>query len=110
MFRTLFACLVLLAATAGCVSPSPAFFGATRGEVVLGGIRFVVFHDTSRAEVVRMGYLRRSERRPVPALMAAAAAQVSGCRVIANSMVTKIPGDTGVAQFSLDCKRAAASP
>lgn len=94
----------------GCVSPSPGFFGATRGEAELGGIRFVVFHDTSRAEVVRMGYLRRSERRPVPALMAAAAAQVSGCRVIANSMVAKIPGDTGVAQFSLDCKRPENAP
>lgn len=92
--------LLLLAA---CASPSPGMFGAIRDEVTKGGIRFVVYHAGSRAEVVRMGYLTRAERTPVPRLMEEAAAEVTGCRVIPNSMVTQIPGDTGVAWFDLDC-------
>ncbi|GAB4388641.1 hypothetical protein [Albidovulum sp.] len=90
---------------AACASPSPDLFGAARGEVELGGIRFVVFHDGETAEVVRMGYLSRAARAPVPGLMAEAAARVSGCAVIAGSMTTRIPGDTGVARFALDCAR-----
>ena len=78
-------------------------FGAGRGEVTRGGIRFVVYRQGSEVEVVRMGYLTRAERAPVPALMAEAAAEVTGCAVIPGSMTTKIPGDTGVARFDLDC-------
>ncbi len=77
--------------------------GATKGEVTLDGIRFVVFHKDDQAEVLRMGYLTRAQRGPVPALMERAAAQVTGCRVIPNSMRTRIPGDTGEATFDLDC-------
>lgn len=88
---------------AACVSPAPEFFGASRHEVTRGGIRFVVFRQGDRVEVVRMGYLRRAERAPVPGLMAEAAAEATGCRVIPGSMTTKIPGDTGVARFDLDC-------
>lgn len=80
-------------------------FGATRTEVTRGGLDFVVFQQGSEVEVVRMGYLTRAERAPVPALMAEAAEAATGCAVVANSMVTKIPGDTGVARFALDCAR-----
>lgn len=88
---------------AACASPAPQYFGAARSEVVQGGIRFVVYHAGSRAEVVRLGYLTRSQRAPVPTLMAAAAEQATGCRVIPHSMVTGLPGDTGEARFDLDC-------
>jgi hypothetical protein len=88
----------------GCgASPDPKFFGASRHEVTVEGINFVVFHKDTRAEVVRLGYLRRAARTPVPRLMASAAAQATGCQVIANSMKTRIPGDTGEAKFDLDC-------
>lgn len=90
---------------AACASPAPDYFGAARHEVRQGGIDFVVFHKGSEAEVVRLGYLARAGRAPVPRLMEAAAAAATGCRVIANSMRTKIPGDTGVARFDLDCRR-----
>jgi hypothetical protein len=93
--------LLLLAACGA--SPAPQFFGATRHEVTLGGINFVVFQKDEAAEVVRLGYLTRAQRAPVPALMAAAAEQATGCRVIPGSMVTGLPGDTGEARFRLAC-------
>ena len=93
--------LLLLAACGA--SPAPEMFGAARHEVTRGGIVFTVIHQGNEAEVVRMGYLTRAERAPVPRLMEEAAAEATGCAVIAGSMVTKIPGDTGVARFDLDC-------
>lgn len=96
--------LALLLVLSACASPAPDMFGAGRAEVSRGGMDFVVFHRGSTAEVVRLGYLSRAERAPMPDLMAEAAEAATGCRVIANSMVTRIPGDTGVARFSLDCR------
>jgi hypothetical protein len=98
--RFVLASLIVLAA---CASPAPEFFGATRSEVELSGIRFVVFHTDDRAEVVRLGYLTRAERAPVPALMIRAAEQVTGCRVRPSSVRTGLPGDTGEARMNLDC-------
>ncbi|MGB3179226.1 MAG: hypothetical protein WBC68_15740 [Albidovulum sp.] len=97
--RPLYVLLILTA----CASPAPQFMGATRHEVTREGIDFVVFHRGSQAQVVRMGYLKRAQRTPVPRLMEEAITQTTGCRVIPNSMRTKIPGDTGVADFALDC-------
>ncbi len=86
-----------------CVSPAPDYFGATRHEVTRGGIDFVIFQRDDRVEVVRRGYLKRADRAPVPRLMMESAELATGCRVIQGSMRTTIPGDTGVAQFDLDC-------
>ncbi|MCV2873534.1 hypothetical protein OEZ71_14630 [Defluviimonas sp. WL0050] len=97
--RLLFA-LFLLAA---CASPAPQFFGAERHQVTRGGIDFIVFHKGSQAEVVRMGYLKRAQRAAVPRLMEEAVEFTTGCRVIPNSMRTRIPGDTGEARLDLDC-------
>lgn len=97
--------LTLLLPLVGCgASPSPDMFGSVRSEVTRGGIDFVVFQDGSEVEVVRMGYLARPARARVPTLMAEAAEAATGCRVIPNSMTTRIPGDTGVARFTLDCR------
>lgn len=95
----LFALLLL----AGCDTPHPTMMGAARGETVLNGIRFVVFHDGARAEVLRMGYLPRDRRAGVAALMIRAAQEVSGCRADPGSFRTRIPGDTGEAMVALDC-------
>lgn len=92
--------LLLLAA---CATPAPDFFGAARHDVTRDGIDFVVYQRADEVEVVRMGYLARAARAPVPRLMEEAAADATGCRVIPGSMRTKIPGDTGVARFDLDC-------
>lgn len=86
-----------------CSSPSPDFFGATRHDVTRGGIDFVIYQKADEVEVVRMGYLSRAARAPVPRLMQEAVAEATGCRVIPGSMRTKIPGDTGVARFDLNC-------
>lgn len=94
--------LVLLLLCA-CASPSPAIFGAVRHEVRLQGIDFVVFHKDDRAEVVRTTFIARPSRREIPVLMARAAAQATGCEVIAFSGKTLAPGDTGVARFDVDC-------
>lgn len=93
--------LLLLAACGA--SPAPQFFGAARHEITLRGINFVVFHKDDMAEVVRMGYLTRAARAPVPALMAEAAERTTGCHVVEGSMATGLPGDTGEARFRLTC-------
>ena len=94
--------LPLLLLTA-CASPAPEFFGAQRFDITLGGIDFVVFQKGDRAEVIRMGYLTRAERGPVPQLMIRAAQETTGCKVVPGSMVTGLPGDTGEARFDLAC-------
>lgn len=93
--------LLILAACGA--QPAPQFFGATRHEITLGGINFVVFQKDKYAEVVRLGYLTRAERVPVADLMAQAAEQTTGCKVVPGSMVTGLPGDTGEAKFRLTC-------
>lgn len=95
--------LLSLSFLAACATSSPDMLGGERHSITVDGIDFVVFHKANEAEVVRMGYLARSQRAQVPALMARAAGQATGCPVIANSMTTRIPGDTGVARFDLDC-------
>ena len=95
--------LPLLFLAACGASPAPQFFGATRHEITKGGINFVVFHKDTRAEVVRMGYLTRAQRAPVPDLMVAAVEETTGCKVIPATMVTGLPGDTGEARFRLRC-------
>ena len=95
--------LSLLVLAACGASPAPQFFGATRHALTLGGVDFVVFQKDETAEVVRLGYLTRAERAPVPALMEQAAEQATGCRVVPGSMVTGLPGDTGEARFRLTC-------
>lgn len=77
--------------------------GAVRHKMCLQGIDFVVFHKDDRAEVVRTTFITRPSRREIPVLMAQAAAQATGCKVIAFSGKTLAPGDSGVARFDLDC-------
>ena len=98
--RVVFA-LVFLAACGA--SPAPEFFGADRHEITLGGIDFVVLQKGDRAEVVRLGYLSRAARAPVPALMIEAAETTTGCKVLRDSIVTGLPGDTGEARMDLVC-------
>lgn len=95
--------LLLTLILSACASPAPQFFGATRHDVTLEGIRFAVFHDGSEAEVIRLGYLSRKARAPVPQLMVAAAEQTTGCTAIPGSLTTRIPGDTGEARLTLRC-------
>lgn len=77
--------------------------GAARHDVRMQGIDFVVFQKDDRAEVVRTSFIARPSRREISTLMAQAAAQATGCEVIAFSGKTLAPGDTGVARFDLDC-------
>lgn len=95
--------LFLIGLLAACASPAPGFIGATRHDITLDGIRFAVFQRENEAEVIRLGYLTRAQRAPVPGLMMRAAAEATGCTPIPDSMVTKIPGDTGEARISLRC-------
>ncbi|MBD9525691.1 MULTISPECIES: hypothetical protein [Paracoccus] len=88
---------------ASCASPAPEYFGATRHDLEIDGIRFAVFVKESEAEVIRLGYLSRKDRARVPELMMQAASQASGCEAIANSLTSRIPGDTGEGKVSLRC-------
>lgn len=93
--------LILL--LAACASPALRYFNATRHDITLQSIHFVVYHDGNSAEVIRLGYLTRAERAGVPDLMVQAAERTTGCRVIPNSLRSRIPGDTGEARVALDC-------
>lgn len=95
--------LVLCLSLAACASPATQFLGAQRHDITLSGIDFVVFHKQDRAEVIRLGYLSRRARAPVPALMIEAAERTTGCRVIPDSAVTGLPGDTGEVRLELNC-------
>lgn len=80
--------------------------GATKHEITLQGIRFVVLHKGDQAEVLRMGYLTKAQRGPVPALMEQAAAMTTGCAVVPGSRRSGLPNgaiDTGEAMFDLTC-------
>jgi len=105
-FSALILLPVLLFAACGA-QPGPAFFGAERQELNLEGISFVVFRRGDHAEVIRLGYLSRAEREAVPALMARAAAQATGCTVTGPGRgIWASPsrlGDTGEATFRLSC-------
>ena len=95
--------LLSLFLLAGCETAHPTMIGSVKHEVVVQGLRFVTFQKGDEVEVLRMGYLKRSERAGVQALMAEAAAATTGCRVIPDSIRTRIPGDSGEAMFDLDC-------
>ncbi|SOB92734.1 hypothetical protein SAMN05877809_101592 [Rhodobacter sp. JA431] len=100
--------LLILLGLVGCTaSPAPVFFGAARHDLVLEGIGFTVFVKNNHAEVVRLGYLPRKARDPVPALMVRAAEEASGCRVTGAARglwrSPSLPGDTGEARFALAC-------
>ena len=77
--------------------------GGTRQAVTVEGMDFIVFRKNDRIEIVRMGNLSHPQRDRVPALMVRAGDQVTRCRVLADSIKTRLPGDTGVAQFDLVC-------
>lgn len=100
--------VVVMLILAACATSSPDMLGGARREVTVDGLDFVVFQKDAEAEVVRMGYLTRPQRARVPALMVRAAGLATGCRVIPDSMTTRIPGDTGVARVDLDCSRPSA--
>lgn len=103
----LWVCLGVLALSSCGASPAPQFFGAERHEVTLDGYRFVVFHKGNDAEVIRLGYLTRAERDPVPALMVLAVELTTGCTVrgpaLGRERSPALPGDTGEARFRLKC-------
>ncbi|TNF11547.1 MAG: hypothetical protein EP320_14465 [Rhodobacteraceae bacterium] len=107
MSKSRILCAALLALASCGASPAPQFFGATRHDLRLDGIDFVVFVKGERAEVIRMGYLRRAARDRVPALMIRAAQEASGCVVAGPAgglhRSPSLPGDTGEARFQLVC-------
>ncbi|NBE06267.1 hypothetical protein [Paragemmobacter ruber] len=91
--------LPLLALLAACASPSPPFFGAARHEVTVDGRRFTVFHEASRAQVIRHGYASASARADIPALMLRAVALATGCTPVAESF----QGDSGERRGRIRC-------
>lgn len=102
--RLVLCCLIPLLALTGCASSSPDMMGSSRRDVTIEGIRFTVYHDLNRAEVVRRGgYMTMLQRDRVPALIYRAAEQASGCASIPGSLTTRLPGDTGVGRVDLAC-------
>lgn len=101
---------LLLLLTACGAQPAPQYFGAERHEMVLEGIKFVVFLRDDSAEVIRMGYLSRKERDRVPVLMVQAAEAASGCKVTGPDSglyrSPSLPGDTGEARLRLKCPKS----
>lgn len=87
----------------GCgASPAPQFFGAERFDITLQKIDFTVFLKDEDVEVIRLGYLAKAQRAPVPQLMRDAVEQTTGCRLI-GELVPGLPGDTGEARGRVKC-------
>lgn len=103
----LFALVLAVLLSACGASAAPPFFGASRHDVTVQGYRFAVLVKDNHAEVIRLGYLSRAERKAVPPLMIVAAEQASGCKVTGPSTgfyrSPSLPGDTGEARFDLRC-------
>lgn len=91
--------LPLIALLAACASPSPPFFGAARHEVTVDGRRFTVFHDASRAQVIRHGYAPAAARAEIPAQMLRAVARATGCTPVTDSF----QGDSGERRGRIRC-------
>jgi hypothetical protein len=100
MIRLLIPLLVLLSA---CASPSHEYFGVPAQRVVVEGREFQVFvrrdGGQARAQVIRMGWARGRDHRPIITTMTVAAEQASGCAAVAGS----ISGDSGVQNLRLTC-------
>lgn len=95
--------LVFLLLLAACATPSLRMMGAVRHDIRLKGMDFAVFHKDDRAEVVRLTFVARPSVTVIRPLMEQAAAHTTGCTVIPFSATAKVPRDTGVARFDLDC-------
>ncbi|WP_347139364.1 hypothetical protein [Paracoccus sp. SSK6] len=95
--------LVLLLLLAACATPSPRMMEAVRHDIRLQGIDFAVFHKDDRAQVVRLNFVARPQVTVIRPLMEQAAAQATGCAVIPFSDSARVPRDTGVVTFDLDC-------
>lgn len=88
----------------GCATPSPGMLGATRHDIRLNGMAFIVFHKDERAEVVRRDFVARPSAATIRPLMEEAAARTTGCAVIPFSDRARVPRETGVVGYDLDCQ------
>lgn len=101
--RRLCLCLCLAALAACDDSPGWEYRDVPAQTVVLEGVTYRVYSRTTvrgqvRAQVVRLGYLRRGEHGPIRANMGRAAEMATGCRVNPGA-----EGDTGVMNMTLTC-------
>ena len=97
------ALLLVISLLAACDSPGWEYRDAPSETVVLDGVTYRVYsRETTRgqvrAQVIRMGYLRRGEHGPIRANMGRAAEIATGCRVNPGA-----EGDTGVLNMTLTC-------
>lgn len=94
------ACGLALALLIGCNSPSPALLGATKESFEVNGTQYVMFYNSSKAEVIRTSrVLDKSASQSV--IMIERLEQVSGCSVLDNDLI-----DGTILKASLSCEDA----
>lgn len=96
MKTILLLCLFLAACGA---QPATEFFGASRSDVTRDGRNYTVFQKGKRVEVIRLGYAQRGEHQAIRATMIDLIPEVTGCRLVENSL----QGDSGEMRGSLRC-------
>jgi hypothetical protein len=94
--RVILLCLSLASCGA---QPAPAFFGATRTDVIRDGRSYTLFQKGNRVEVIRIGYARRGEHQAIRAQMITLIPEVTGCTLNPAS----VQGDSGEMRASIRC-------
>ncbi|WP_146632871.1 hypothetical protein [Nioella sediminis] len=89
----------LLALLAACDSPAPAMMGADATRMTVEGVDFTVRVRGSRVEAIRTNMMPNPSIGSVYPRAVQAMEEVSGCRVIEDSL----RGDVAVMRADLDC-------
>lgn len=92
--------LALLLSSCGA-QPAPEFRGATKSEVTRNGRAYTLFHTDRRVEVIRLGRARSGEHQAIRRDMVDLIPEVTGCRLVAASLV----GDSGEMRGTIRCPR-----
>lgn len=103
MTRPVLILIALIAALAGCATPSPGYLGTPRHDVVIDGMRFAVHRRASEAQVIRLDRAARADRAAIPDRMMRAAQQGSGCQAVPNSLRLQGGAGSAVALVALRC-------
>ncbi len=84
---------------AACDSPAPAMMGSTPNYVSIDGVDFTIRIQGTRAEAIRTNFMPNPSIGSVYPRALEAMEQVSGCRVIEDSL----RGDVAVMRADLAC-------
>ena len=90
---------LLMLVLCGCASPSIDMQGSQKVEFSENGLTYTLFHEESRFEVIRTGFVRPSGLQAVRTRMLAFVEEATGCDVEKGT----VEGDAALLRGSLVC-------